>query len=125
MSTPPTTCDKIKEVHTWSKEEKQALRSLSVWCLKEWPSLIYAFSEISPAIANKLETEDFDWKILMGYEKSAAEACTKGSMLEAAVCLAEKLAYYAEHCGVGQDNQNYKQMLTELSDYRSRLAAQV
>lgn len=118
-----TTCDKVKAIYKWTPEEKKGFRLLAKWSLANWPSLHHAFVHTSRTLAAKGEEIGYDWTKLMDFERKLAAICMTGDMLKAAVEMADELVYNVDTYLKGSDDPDYQKLVTELSGFRSQLAA--
>ena len=120
-----TTCDHVKERYKWSQEEKSGLRNLAKWCSTEWPELYRTFVELTREFSRVGESINYDWNILVKFERELAAICITGNMLQAAVKMAECLVYNADKYLGGSDLPCYNKLVTGLSGYQQRLSQTV
>ncbi len=109
------TCDRVKSIHKWSKEEKQALRNLAKWSLDNWPILYHAFNKLTRDLARRGDEIQYDWNLLLQFELRLAELSDQGKHQEAAILFARHLIEVTEQHLGGSTYPEYLQLKDELT----------
>lgn len=84
-------CDKIKEVHTWSKEDRQVMRSLAKWSLDHWPALYHAFARVTMDLARIAGETGFDWAEIIKLDHELIALSAQNRHAEAGILFATYL----------------------------------
>ena len=117
------TCDKVKQHHKWTAEEKKAMLALAKWCYAECPQLHRAFVSTTHDLAIKGEEAGFDWAKLAEFECGLAATCIAGNFHKAAVDMADYLIASVEKYLGGSSDPSYQALVTQLSDFRKSKSA--
>lgn len=118
-SSGPNTCDRVKAIHKWSQEEKQALRNLAKWSLANWRTLYDAFNALTRELARKGDEINYDWSQLLKFEQELAALSNAGKFTEAAVKFADHLIESTERYLPGCAHPSYLALKAELPEIRA------
>lgn len=114
-----TLCFQVKEVHNWTTEQKNSMRKLFCYCLKEWPSLVHCLREAQGTLVYRAtERSDYDWNSLAQFDLELVRLTDSDQMDVAIAKMAVKLQAAIEEYWPECQTQSYRDFLMEHSRRR-------
>jgi hypothetical protein len=87
-----TICAHVKNVHAWTQDEKDDMRRVFAYVLREWPILVAAYHHTQGTLVMRAEERSsYDWQALAAFDLELVRLHREGKDDEAMNRIAEQL----------------------------------
>lgn len=111
-----TLCQAVKNEHTWSAEEKNAMRRLFEHILRRWPNLVTCLRETQGQLVYNASRKGFNFKLIADFDLHLVELTRKNNYDEAMQQTAKKLKQSVEQFWPDCPLPSYRLLLTEMAE---------